>query len=362
MGLLRRTARPSKPLPGDWMDALQAAMWVDPSLRPKRDPLPFELPVGEEPPAEPAPPEREVPRRFRTPPVAGRRFSEMLDEPVAEPAEVEAAPDAPEPQPVIPSPPSAKAWLLPVERAPAAPALPAMRTAAAPPAAVEELLQWVCRLSRLRRASRSTDAFAAETLRSFAELHLSALAAANPTGLRLRGPLASFVDVVMMRAGLPLSGQWRPLGPVPPERAYGLAVAEAAADPTGLHDGSWAVHHAALSLVADLLPPVGDFPGGPAVLDQLDVKLHGVVPPADDRICPAAYEGVFDHAIVRPVGRPIRAVAAAAVGLLLLAVAGAVLLNLRYVGQLRGSVDAVDRALREQPKSVQPQMNADVRR
>ena len=61
---------------------------------------------------------------------------------------------------------------------------------------------------------------------------------------------------------------------------------------------------------------------------------------------------MFDHAIVRPVGRPLRALAAAAVGLLLLAVAGAVLLNLRYVDQLRGSLDAVDRKLTAAAPSV----------
>ncbi len=329
MGLLRRTPRPPSPQPGDWMDALQAAMWVDPALRPKREPPPD---VDEAAAPRPRPP-AEVPRRFRPP-------------------------ESPPPAAAAPVP---KPWLAAV-RPPSPPVTPPGLTAglsAAPTDAVEPLLQWVCRLSRLRRAGPVGDAFNAAALRDQAEGYLSTLAAANPTGLRLRNPLASFVDVVMMRAGLPLAGPWRPLGPVPPERAYGLAIAEAAADPTGLHDGAWAVHHAALSLVADLIPAVADFPGGPAVLDQLDVKLHGVAPAADERICPAAYEGVFDHAIVRPVGRPVRAVAAAAVGLLLLAVAGAVLLNLRYVGQLRGSVDAVDRALHDQPK--QPQVQSDGR-
>ena len=334
MGLLRRNPRPAPP-PGDWMDALQAAMRVNPALRPKREPPPPPRDFMPDEADDVAPrPAAEIPRRFHQP-----------ERPRSSPG------------PDTATPPVEKPWLVPIP----APVAPAAAPAGAAPEAVEQLFQWVCRLSRVRRTDAGDDAFAADALRRSAERHLSAIAAAGPLGLRLRGPLASFVDVIMMRAGLPVSGPWRPLGPVPPERAYGLAVAEAAADPTGLHDGSWVVHHAALSLVADLLPAAADFPGGLAVLDQLDLRLHGVAAAtADDRICPGAYEGVFDHAIVRPVGRPIRALAAAAVGLLLLAVAGAVLLNLRYVGQLRGSVDAVDRALTAHPKTVQEKPQAGV--
>ncbi len=344
MALLRRTPPPRSPAPpGDWMDALQAAMRVDPALRPKRDRPPIEFPVNDDRPRVPS----EVPRRFRQPdPISPGSGSDAP------------APDAPAPEaPAADAtePPAArvaaeKPWLVPIV-SPAA--IPPVGTAGPapvaglPPAAVEQLFQWVCRLSRVRRADYADGTFDANTLRGFAELLLTTITAAGPVGLRLRGPLASFVDVVMMRGGLPIQGSWRPLGPVPPERAYGLAVAESAADPTGLHDGSWVVHHAALSLVADLLPVTPDFPGGPAVLDALDVRLHGIAAPAaEDRICPAAYDGVFDHAIVRPVGRPIRALAAAAVGLLLLALAGAVMLNLKYVDQIRGSVDTVDKTLR----------------
>ncbi len=341
MALLRRTARPSPPPPpGDWMDALQAAMRVDPALRPKRDrPSPMDGP--ELPPRPPG----EIPRRFRTQP-AGRRFTELLPEPEPAP-EAPSTADAPPPPP-SPSAPVEKPWLLPVPLPAAAPLAVANAT---PPATVEPVLLWACHLSRLRRAGPPPDAFDAVRLRADADRLLSAVPP------RLRPPMGSFVDLVMTRGGLPLVGRWQPIGPVPPGPAYGAAAAEAAGDPTGLHDGTWAAHHAALTLVADLLPPAGDFPGGPAILDALDAKLHGVEPDADGpgvestdaRICPDAYAGVFGLALVRPVGGPLRAVAAAGVGLLLLAVAGSVLLNLRYVAQMRGSVDAVDRSLHEPP-------------
>jgi hypothetical protein len=324
MGLLRRNPRPpsSPQPPGDWIDALQVAMHVDPSLRPKRDPAPFDRSTDDE---------------------DGRRAP--IDY-----GEIRLA-DAPEPPPERP-PPADRPWLPPVSQVVIAPAErgPATQRAAiagvapaatAAPAAVEDLFQWVCRLSRMRRAGPTVGAFAAEPLRAEADRYLGTIAVAGPVGQRLREPLASFVDVVMLRGGLPIAGGWRPLGPVPAEAAYGAAAAAAVADPTGLHDGTWAVHHAALSLVADLVPD------GPAALDALDGLLQGGAAPPGDRVCPSAYEGLFDHAIVRPVGRPLRAVAAVAVGMLLLAVSIAVLLNVRYVGQLRGSIDAVDRALRQ---------------
>jgi hypothetical protein len=328
MPLLRRNIRPPAP-PGDWLDALQLAMRVDPALRPKRDRPLVDLPSTDPPVA------REVPRRFRQPEPNGVFRTSVPGERYVPPPPAQAV----ERPWLVPVPTAAA--VPPVSKAAAAPVL----TAGLPPAPVEQLFQWVCQLSRVRRAGPSDETFAADVVRGFAELHLANIAVSGPVGLKLRESLGSFVDLVMMRADIPLSGTWRPLGPVPPERAYGLAVAEAAADPTGLQDGTWIVHHAALSLVADLLPPLADFPGGAAVLDALDVRLHGVATTTDDRICPGAYKGVFDPAIVRPVDRPVRTLAAAAVGLLLLAIAGAVLLNLRYVGQLRGSIDAVDQAL-----------------
>ena len=372
MGLLRRKARPTArpaPPPGDWLDALQLAMHVDPAIRPKWDRRPS-MPDEDDHPADDRPGRRfadRFPDRF-----PDRFTDDDRPDPIDEdlrPRPTDYAPirlaDEPAEPPSPPAeirPPSAeKPWLTPISRSEPAPAPTVATNPAAAPIAVELLLQWVCRLSRLRRASRVADApagnpFAVSVVRGDAERYLAAVAAAGPVGARLRKPLTSVVDTLMLRGDLPLvGGRWQPLGPIPPESAYAAAVAEDLADPAGLIDGTWAVHHAALSLAADLVPD------GPDLLADLDAKLRpAAAADAADRICPSAYAGVFESPIVRPVGRPLRAVAALGVGLLLLAVAAAVLLNVLYVRQMRSSIDTVEQALHtpaEEPRMARTDTN-----
>jgi hypothetical protein len=391
-------ARPPKKPEGDWIDALKVAMQIDPGLRKQREdrdrqedaktsrppagprpprtvePHPDE-PVAEIPPVvapapvEPAPPAKpasefpwERPEPVQPPPAAlpkltlNFREADFHDPPPPRALRVEtnraAADDPPRPAPAAPAVPAA----------PRAPGIPPDRPVAGRPflarpaptasalrltAAVEPLLQLVCRLNRMKRTGVLSERFRPDSLRTEFETALDHVVDVGDNGAAMEPPLRAFADVVMTKAGFPFARRWTPLtdGTAPPEQTFQQAAAAAVTSDAGQTDGTWAVYYACLCLVADLIPAAGNLPSGTELLDELDAGLYTKPSERYERVCPQAYEGVFDHPLLPSVGKRLRSIAVASVAFLLIAVAVAVALNVLYLRQMDESIGNVRRSL-----------------
>jgi hypothetical protein len=214
-------------------------------------------------------------------------------------------------------------------------------------AAIEPLMQLVCRLNRMKRTGVLSDRFRPESLRVEFETALTQVADTGDAGIALEQPLRAFSDLLMTRAGFPFARRWTQLttGTVPPDRLFRQSAAEAVATTTGRDDGTWAVYYACLCLVADLIPATGDLPSGTELLDELDAGIYTRPGERHERICQQAYEGVFDQPLLPSVGKRMRSIAVASVAFLLLAVAIAVALNVLYLRQMDDSIGNVRRSL-----------------
>lgn len=216
--------------------------------------------------------------------------------------------------------------------------------------ACEPVFQLVCRLNRMKRLGTDSERFEPHAIRAEVERTFDRLAAAPKPGAlapaleAVAGPLRCFVDVVMTRAGFEFADRWRNVAPrwANPDRVLIGAAADALRDGRPSAAQRLEVLHACLCLTGDLLRPVRGLPSVEHLLDLAGRRLHR---PAGERLCPAAYDGVFASAILPPLGRRLKALVVFGVGLLLLVLAGAVALNVRYTAGLDESIDTVRRAL-----------------
>ena len=213
--------------------------------------------------------------------------------------------------------------------------------------AIEPLLQLVCRLNRMKRTGVLSDRFRPESLRVEFETALAHVTDAGDAGAALDRPLRAFADLVMTRAGFPFARRWTKLTAETeaPEQIFQQAASDAVAVNTARDDGTWAVYYACLCLVADLIPALGKLPSGTELLDELDAGIYVKPNERYERVCPQAYEGVFDHPLLPSVGKRLRSVAVISVAFLLLAVSIAVALNVLYLRQMDDSIGNVRRAL-----------------
>jgi hypothetical protein len=198
----------------------------------------------------------------------------------------------------------------------------------------EPLFQLLCRLNRLKRTRDGAEHLQIHRVREqvlhvFNQMAVRARAqGCVATFDRLAEPLRCFADIVLSRGEFPFSADWEAIsGTATPDALLleSAASAESAGDPD--HNPGLIVLYTCLCICLDLLnTPDGDY----SVLDLMSRINDGLKSGEEQLFCPGAYVSISSRAILPPLGRRLRTLAAGSAALVLLAVAAAVYLNLHY--------------------------------
>ncbi|HWE01832.1 MAG TPA: hypothetical protein VG326_05430 [Tepidisphaeraceae bacterium] len=220
----------------------------------------------------------------------------------------------------------------------------------------EPVFQMVCRLNRMKRSPEGLLRFDVERIRYdfvqlFDEMTVKSISeGCSPQFNALQEPLRCFVDIVMTRAGFPFADEWRWLtSTVDPDATLFGSASELTPSADSSHRQSLEILYMCLCLTVDILRLPGGESTAMALIERIDGRIHR---DESGLFCPAAYDGVFTRAILTPVGRRLRSLAAGSAALILLAIAGAVGLNLYYYQQLDHSIRQVRTYLEHGKRSV----------